>query len=121
MGDHPIRPDYAYPAHLVPTDWSREDAMKIIEATPPEIVRRARSCGTPMQVATELQQYIEAIPAQNECWINVINYSTFFGGGNFGDVASGEGDSGVDLVLETCNHLREMNGQPVKRAALAAS
>lgn len=116
MGDHPIRPDYAYPAHLIPTDWSREDAMRIIDATPAEVVRRARACGTPLQVATELQQYIEAIPAANECWINVINYSTFLGGGNFGDP-----DSDVDLVSETCNHLREMNGQPVKRTALAAS
>jgi len=116
MGEHPIRPDYAYPAHLIPTDWSREDALKIIDATPSEVVRRARACGTPQQVAAQLQPYIEAIPAANECWINVINYSSFLGGGAFGDP-----DSAVDLVLETCNYLREMNGQPVKRAALAAS
>jgi len=107
LGAHPIRPDYAYPAHLIPTDWSREDALKIIDATPSEVVRRARACGTPRQVAAQLQPYIDAIPAANQCWINVINYASFLGGGAFGDP-----DSQVDLVLETCNHLRALNGQP---------
>ena len=101
-------------AHLIPTDWSREDALKIIDATPSEVVRRARACGTPASVAAQLQPYIDAVPAANQVWINVINYSSFLGGGAFGDP-----DSQVDLVLETCNHLREMNGQPVKRAAVA--
>jgi hypothetical protein len=71
------------------------------------VVRRARCCGTPQQVAEQLQPYIAAIPESNPCWINVINYSSFFGGGSFGDP-----DSEVDLVLETCNHLRQLNGQP---------
>ena len=114
VGEHPIRPDYSYPNHLLPTNWSREDALRIIEQTPPEIVRRARACGTPKSVADQLQPYIEAIPAANDCWINVINYTSFLGGGNFGDP-----NSAVDLVLETCNHLRAMNGQPTVGAPAA--
>ena len=115
MDPHPIRDDYSYPNHLIPTEWSREDAMAIIEQTPPEVVRRARCSGTPGQVAEQLQPYIEAIPESNPCWINVINYSSFFGGGSFGDP-----DSEVDLVLDTCNHLRELNGQPKMGETVAA-
>jgi phthiodiolone/phenolphthiodiolone dimycocerosates ketoreductase len=105
MAPHPIRADYSYPNHLIPTEWSRKDALAIIDQTPPEVVRRARACGTPKQVAEQLQPYIAAIPEANPCWINVINYTSFLGGGNFGD-----GDATVDLVLDTCNHLRELNG-----------
>ena len=115
MAPHPIRDDYSYPNHLIPTEWSREDAMAIIDETPAEVVRRARCCGTPQQVAEQLQPYVEAIPDTNPCWINVINYSSFFGGGSFGDP-----DSEVDLVLETCDHLRAMNGQTRKGAAAVA-
>jgi phthiodiolone/phenolphthiodiolone dimycocerosates ketoreductase len=106
MPPHPIRPDYSYPNHLIPTEWSRGDALEIIAQTPPEVVRRARACGTPKQVADQLQPYIAQIPEANPCWINVINYTSFLGGGSFGD-----GDAQVDLVRETCNHLREYNGQ----------
>jgi phthiodiolone/phenolphthiodiolone dimycocerosates ketoreductase len=112
MGTHPIRPDYAYPNHLIPTDWSREDALAVIDQVPPEVVRRARACGTPTQVADQLQPYIEAVPEANPCWINVINYTSFLGGGSFGDP-----DSATDLVLETCNELRRRNGQAMPSPA----
>jgi phthiodiolone/phenolphthiodiolone dimycocerosates ketoreductase len=108
LGEHPIRPDYSYPTHLLPTEWSREDALKIIDKTPPEVVRRARACGTPKSVADQLQAYIAAVPESNEVWVNVINYTSFLGSGNFGDPADQ-----IDLVLETCNQLRAMNGQPI--------
>jgi len=65
MPPHPIRDDYSYPNHLIPTEWSREDAMAVIDKTPPEVVRRARCCGTPENVASQLQPYIEAIPESN--------------------------------------------------------
>jgi phthiodiolone/phenolphthiodiolone dimycocerosates ketoreductase len=116
VGKHPIRPDYSYPTHLVPTEWSREDALQVIEKTPAEIVRRARACGTPKSVADQLQAYIAAVPASNPVWVNIINYTSFLGGGSFGDPADE-----VDLVLETCNHLRRMNGQPIPASATASA
>ena len=66
-------------------------------------------------MAKQLQPYVDAIPDTNPCWINVINYSSFFGGGSFGDP-----DAQVDLVLETCDHLRTMNGQARKGEAVTA-
>lgn len=68
-------------------------------------MRRARACGTPKQVARELQGYVEAVPEANEVWVNVINCTSFLGGGSFGD----PGDA-VDLVLETCNHMGALSG-----------
>jgi phthiodiolone/phenolphthiodiolone dimycocerosates ketoreductase len=112
LGEHPIRPDYSYTTHLLPTEWSREDALKIIDKTPPEVVRRARACGTPKSVADQLQAYIAAVPESNEVWVNVINYTSFLGSGNFGDPADQ-----VDLVLESCNHLRALNGQSIPEKA----
>jgi phthiodiolone/phenolphthiodiolone dimycocerosates ketoreductase len=111
MGEHAIRPDYSYPNHLLPTEWSREDALKVIDQIPPEVVRHARACGTPRSVAEQIQPYIDAVPAANDVWVNVINYTSFLGGGNFGDPTNA-----VDLVLETVNHLRRLNGQPIPAA-----
>lgn len=54
------------------------------------------------------------MPESNEVWVNVINYTSFLGSGNFGDPADE-----VDLVLETCNHLRALNGQPIPAKAPA--
>lgn len=109
--EHPIRPDYSYSRDIISTDWSREDTLAIIERTPPEIVRRSRACGTPAQVADQLQPYIEA----GANWLNIINYASFVGSGNFADAAASQG-----LVGETIRRLRERNGQEIPAGMVAA-
>ena len=102
--EHPIKPDFNYARDLVSVDWSREDALAIIDKTPPETVRNTRVVGTPEQVADQLQPYIEA----GANWLNIVNYATFVGSGQFGDAAAAQ-----DLVGDTIRMLRERNGQPV--------
>ena len=109
---HPIRPDYTYARDLISMDWSREDALAIIEKTPPEIVRKARITGTPAQVAAQIQPYIEG----GANWINVINYAAFVGSGQFSDAAAAQG-----LVGDVVRHMRIANGQPVPAGLAAAS
>jgi phthiodiolone/phenolphthiodiolone dimycocerosates ketoreductase len=110
--EHPIRPDYNYSRDIVSTDWSREDTLAVIDKIPASVVRRARAAGTPPQVADQLQPYIEA-----GCdWLNIINYASFVGSGNFADAAES-----MLLVTETVRLLRERNGQPVSEGMAAAA
>jgi phthiodiolone/phenolphthiodiolone dimycocerosates ketoreductase len=108
--EHPIRPDYNYARDLVAMDWSREDALAIVDQTPPAAVRLSRFCGTPAQVADQLQPYIEA----GADWLNIINYTAFVGSGDFGDAAASQ-----DHLMDTVRLLRERNGQPIP-AGMAA-
>jgi phthiodiolone/phenolphthiodiolone dimycocerosates ketoreductase len=57
---NPLGENYSYPRDLIPMEWSREDALKIVEQVPPEMVRNMRFCGTPRQVAEMIQPFIEA-------------------------------------------------------------
>lgn len=102
--EHPISRDFNYARDTVSVDWSREDALAVIEKTPPQAVLHSRVTGTPAQVADRLQPYIEA----GANWLNIVNYATFVGSGQFGDAAAAQ-----DLVGETIRLLRERNGQPV--------
>jgi len=100
--DHPIRPDYSYARDLISMNWTHDDAWRVIDRVTPGIVRRSRACGTPHQVADQIQPYIEA----GANWLNVVDYSSLLGGsGQFGE--SGEA---VDVVGATVERLRELNG-----------
>jgi phthiodiolone/phenolphthiodiolone dimycocerosates ketoreductase len=101
--EHPIRPDYNYARDLISPDWSREDALAVIDKVPAEVVRGARACGTPAEVAAQIQPSIEA----GATWINLVDYSPLLGSGQFGE--TGEA---VDVSAATVNRLRELNGQP---------
>jgi phthiodiolone/phenolphthiodiolone dimycocerosates ketoreductase len=102
--EHPIRPDYTYARDAISQLWSREDALKVAEAVPPEVVRKARFCGTSQQVADQLQPYIEA----GCTWLNILNFTSLVGSGDFGDAVAAQG-----LVTDTINDLKARNGQPV--------
>ena len=102
--EHPIRPDYNYARDLISMNWSREDALAIIDKVTPAHVRGARTCGTPDQVAAALQPYLEA----GANYLNIVDYSPLLGSsGQFGE--SGEA---IDVTAACVARLRELNGQP---------
>jgi phthiodiolone/phenolphthiodiolone dimycocerosates ketoreductase len=107
-GPHPQGTGYSYPSMLIPQNWTREDALRIAEQVTPGAVRRARATGTPNQVANEIQGYIEA----GANWLNLVNYTTLLGSGDFGDALKHQ-----SLLADTIGHLRRMNGQEVAVAA----
>jgi alkanesulfonate monooxygenase SsuD/methylene tetrahydromethanopterin reductase-like flavin-dependent oxidoreductase (luciferase family) len=98
--DHPIRPDYSYARDLTSMWFPADDARKVIEQTPPAIVRHCRHAGTPTQVAQQLQPLIEA----GITWMAPVNFAMFVG-----DPGAA---AGRDLVGEVCAELRTLNGQP---------
>ena len=100
---NPLGSDWVYSRDLVPADWSREDALRIANAVSPDDVRKLRICGTPGDAAKQMQPYIEA--GANYVW--AANYSGLVSTGQLA-----EGDTGVQAILETYNHLRVMNDQP---------
>ncbi|MET0988480.1 MAG: LLM class flavin-dependent oxidoreductase [Steroidobacteraceae bacterium] len=100
FGPHPIKPDYNYSRDFTSMHWSTDDAWKVIDRTPPAIVRKTKIAGTPKEVARQVQPFIEA--GMN--WVNLCNWAMFVR-----DPAAGG-----DLVGETCNELRRLNGQPTQ-------
>lgn len=102
---NPLGKDWAYARDLVPMEWSREDALKIVNQVSPEMVRNLRFCGTPLEVAKQIQPYIEA--GANH--IVLLDYGSFVSSGDFGDQVRGS-----RRMLDTINHLRRFNGQPEK-------
>src|SRR5262249_10132199 len=81
--EHPIRQDYSYARDLVRQDWGGQATLDITETIPPELVRKSRALGTPAQVADQLQPFIDAGLEM----LNIINYASFVGSGNFADSA----------------------------------
>lgn len=102
---NPLGDNWVYSQHLFPLEWSREDALKICHAVTPEMVRNLRLCGTPEQVADQIQPYIEA--GANHVvlgdYSGVVDTAAFFGG-----VA--------DRHSRLFNRLRSFNGQPLHNA-----
>lgn len=100
LGEHPIRPDYSYSRDLTSMWWNAEDAWKVIDATPPQVVRNTRFAGTPTQVAHQLQPYIEA----GINWVNPCNFGMF--------IQDPLLSAARDLPGEVCAVLRTLNNQP---------
>ena len=92
--------DWSYPRDLVPMDWSREDALRIARQVTPEDVRNLRVCGTPQQVADQLQPYIDA--GMNK--ILIANYGELVLSGDWGDALAGQ-----RVVAETYDIIRRRN------------
>ena len=100
---NPLGDNWSYARDLAPTEWSREDALRIANAVSPETLRKLRICGTPESAAKQIQPYIEA--GVNYVW--AANFSGLVSMGSFG-----ASDTGIEPILETYDHLRKMNGQP---------
>jgi len=60
-GFQPVFPeDWHYALKLLPVEMSREEADRIVEATPRTMVEKTFICGTPEEVMPGLQEYVEA-------------------------------------------------------------
>jgi phthiodiolone/phenolphthiodiolone dimycocerosates ketoreductase len=101
FGEHPIRPDFSYSRDLTSMWWNTEDAWKVIEATPPQVVRNTRFAGTPTQVADMIQPFIEA----GVTWVNPCDWAMF--------VQDPVLTMSRDLAGDVCAELRKHNSQPV--------
>ena len=96
FGPHPIKKDYNYSRDFTSMHWTTEEAWKVIEKAPPEVVRKTKITGTPEEVARQCQAYVDV--GMN--WINLCNWAMFV-----------RPPIERDLVAEACNHMRRMNGQ----------
>lgn len=104
---NPLGVDYSYPRDLIPMDWSREDALRIVEQVPYDMVRKMKFCGTPERVARMVQPYIEA--GCNHVMLG--DYGSLVNSGDMGQAVEG-----TRRLSETFDHLRRLNGQPTRGA-----
>ena len=82
---NPLGPDWSYARDLIPMDWSREDALRIVKQVPPEAVRATRMVGTPEQVAEQIQPWLDA--GATHAFLG--NYAPLVAAGNWGDMQGG--------------------------------
>lgn len=95
---NPLGDDFHYARDFNPFEWSRDDALKIVEQVPDGIVRRSKITGTPAEAADQILPYLEA----GVTHALIGNYAQLTATGDWGDATGG-----VDVVLETVNLLRE--------------
>jgi len=100
---NPLGEDFAYVRDLLPMEWSREDALKIVDKIAPEMVRHMRFCGTPEQVAGMIQPFVDA--GCNHVMIG--DYAALVNSGDMGQAVEGS-----RRLTECFAHLRRLNGQP---------
>ena len=94
--EHPFGDDWAYSKDMVPMEWSREDALRVIEQVPAEAVRRTHVNGSVAEATDQIQAYIDA----GADYISVGNYVPMFETGKFG------GGLREDPKLEVYRRLR---------------
>jgi phthiodiolone/phenolphthiodiolone dimycocerosates ketoreductase len=96
--------DFSYARDLIPMDWSREDALKIVEQVPPEVVRKSKICGSPESVAAQIQPYVDA-----GCnYVFLADYTGVVTSGDWGDSMDAPSS-----VATTFNESRRLNNIPV--------
>lgn len=98
--DNPLGPEWSYPRDLIPMNVGRDEALEIVEQLTADDVRAARFCGTPPQVADQLQPYIEA----GATHVLALNYADLVLTGDFGDATGGGG-----AMLELIDVMRQRN------------
>jgi phthiodiolone/phenolphthiodiolone dimycocerosates ketoreductase len=101
---NPIGEDFSYPRDLYPMEWSREDAMKVVDQIAPDMVRHFKFCGTPEQVARMIQPFIDA--GANHIMLG--DYGSLVSAGDMGSAVDGS-----RRLAECFDHLRRLNGQQV--------
>jgi phthiodiolone/phenolphthiodiolone dimycocerosates ketoreductase len=98
---NPLGSNWSYARDLIPMAWSREDTLAIANQVPPEVVRAVNMCGTPDEVATQIQPYIDA--GCND--VLIINLAALAATGDMGD-AMGEY---MGTMAQLVTHLRAGN------------
>jgi phthiodiolone/phenolphthiodiolone dimycocerosates ketoreductase len=109
---NPLGEDFSYPRDLYPMEWTREDAMKIVDQITPDMVRHFKFCGTPEQVAHMIQPFVEA--GANHVMLG--DYGSLVMAGDMGSAVDGS-----RRLAECFDHLRRLNGQPTKLPQLAVA
>jgi phthiodiolone/phenolphthiodiolone dimycocerosates ketoreductase len=99
---NPLGEDFAYVRDLYPMEWTREDALKIVDQVPPDMVRNLSFCGTPAQVAEMIFPFIEA--GCNHVMIG--DYGALVNAGDMGQAVEGS-----RRLVECFDHLRRLAGQ----------
>jgi phthiodiolone/phenolphthiodiolone dimycocerosates ketoreductase len=110
--ENPLGADFAYTRDLYPMEWSREDALKIVEQVSPDMVRKMKFSGTPTDVARQIQPFIEA----GATHVMIGDYGALVNSGDMGSAVSG-----ARRLAETFAELRRLNGQPEPVALEAAA
>lgn len=90
---------------LFPMEWTREDAMKVVEQVSPDMVRHFKLSGTPEQVAKMVQPFIEA----GATHVLLGDYGSLVMSGDMGSAVEGS-----RRLAECFDHLRRLNRQPTK-------
>jgi phthiodiolone/phenolphthiodiolone dimycocerosates ketoreductase len=109
---NPLGEDFAYVRDLYPMEWSREDAMKIVDQITPDMVRHFKFSGTPEQGGNMIQPFIEA--GANHVMLG--DYGSLVTAGDMGSAVEGS-----RRLAECFDHLRRLNGQPTKLPQLATT
>jgi phthiodiolone/phenolphthiodiolone dimycocerosates ketoreductase len=58
--EHPLGDDWSYPRDLIPMEWSREDALALVDQVPPDAVAKTHVMGSVLEAADQIQPYIDA-------------------------------------------------------------
>jgi phthiodiolone/phenolphthiodiolone dimycocerosates ketoreductase len=71
----PVGDDWHYGTKLLPLQYDKDQtaAKQILERMTPEVVRKAFVCGTPEQVASQLQEHVDA----GVTWVEVADMMPF--------------------------------------------
>ena len=91
--DNPLGADWSYPRDLIPMDIGRDDALAIVDQMSADDVRATRFCGTPQQVADQLQPYVDG----GATHVMLNNYAELVLSGDFGD-STGGGRTMLELI-----------------------
>ena len=108
---NPIGEDFAYVRDLYPMEWTREDALAVVDKVSPEMVRNMKFSGTPEEVAKMIQPFIDA--GANHIMIG--DYGALVTSGDMGSAVSG-----ARRLAECFAALRRQNGQTEPVAAAPA-
>jgi phthiodiolone/phenolphthiodiolone dimycocerosates ketoreductase len=98
---HPFGDEFHYARDLIPMEWSREDAVRIAQSVPPEIVAQSKFTGSPKTIANMIAPYIDA----GMTHVLVANYGQLVTTGDFSDAVAN-----VNLLAETMQSLRDYVG-----------
>ncbi|MBY8862931.1 LLM class flavin-dependent oxidoreductase [Nocardia sp. CA2R105] len=93
---HPLGDDFSYARDLIPMEWERDEAIRIAESVPPEVVRQSKFTGMPEQVAAQIAPYLK----EGITHCVVVNYGQAVTTGDWG-----ESITKATLLLDTNRHL----------------
>jgi phthiodiolone/phenolphthiodiolone dimycocerosates ketoreductase len=92
----PMPDDWHYAMKLLPTLWTEQDVLNVVDKMPRAILERSYITGTPAKVAAELVSYLEA----GVTWVMVLDFLPFM-------LPPDEMDAALDRSIEVCRLLKQ--------------